>query len=281
MRLASADVAGEQRWGAVVDEQLVPLDHAWPSLRDALPSGHASIAAAAGSARERIPLGDVRLLPPIPDPEKIFCAGINYRAHVQETGRAAPAYPSIFMRFPDSQVGDGAAIVRPFLSESFDFESELAVVIGRRGRHIAQSEALSYVGGYACFGDHSIRDYQQHQTQATPGKNFDRSGGFGPWLVTTEDIPDPTVLTLTGRLNGTVVQQTQIGDLLFDIPYLIAYLSSFAVLKPGDVIATGTPAGVGFTRRPPLWMRAGDVFEVEISRIGILRNHVIDEERPL
>jgi 2-keto-4-pentenoate hydratase/2-oxohepta-3-ene-1,7-dioic acid hydratase in catechol pathway len=280
VRLATFDHNNHQRWGAVAGNEIVPLDHAWPSLRLAVGAGRHAIAAALAESAGRIPLPDVRLLPPIPDAEKIFCAGVNYRAHVAETGRASPAYPSMFMRFPDSQVGADAPIVRPFLSEKFDFEAELAVVIGRRGRHIPANEALDYVAGYSCFADNTLRDYAQHERQITPGKNFDRSGAFGPWLVTTDEIPDPAALTLTGRLNGEVMQHTSTGDLIFDVPYLIAYLSSFSVLKPGDVIATGTPSGVGFTRKPPIWLRPGDVFEVEISAIGILRNTVVDEERP-
>jgi 2-keto-4-pentenoate hydratase/2-oxohepta-3-ene-1,7-dioic acid hydratase in catechol pathway len=280
VRLATFDQDNRQRWGAVLGNEIAPLDHAWPSLRLALGAGNNAIAAALAGTEARIPLAGVRLLPPIPDPEKIFCAGVNYKAHVAETGREAPKYPSMFMRFPDSQVGHDNPIIRPFLSDMFDFESELAVIIGKRARHVPASQAYDYIAGYSCFGDHTLRDYTRHERQVTPGKNFDRSGAFGPWLVTTDEIPDPAMLEMTGRLNGEVMQHTSIGDLLYDIPYLVAYLSSFSVLKPGDVIATGTPSGVGFTRKPPLWMKTGDVFEIEISSIGILRNTVADEERP-
>ena len=280
MRLATFSQNDRERWGAVRGEEVAPLDHAWPSLRLALGAGNLAIAAALAETKTRIPFKGLRLLPPIPDPEKIFCAGVNYKAHTSETNRENKEYPSMFMRFPDSQVGHDNPIVRPFLSDNFDWESELAVVIGKRARHVPKEKAYEYVAGYSCFGDHSIRDYCRHERQITPGKNFDKSGAFGPWLVTADEIPDPTTLTMTGKLNGEVMQSTSTGDLIFDIPFLISYLSSWSVLKPGDVIATGTPSGVGFTRKPPIWMKAGDVFEIEISSIGILRNKVVDEERP-
>ena len=154
------------------------------------------------------------------------------------------------------------------------------MIVGKTARHVPPDKAYEYVAGYSCFGDHTLRDYTRHERQVTPGKNFHHSGAFGPWLVTVDEIPDPTVLQLTGKLNGEVMQSAPVSDLIFDIPFLISYLSSWSVLKPGDVIATGTPSGVGFTRTPPLWMKAGDVFEIEISQIGVLRNTVVDEERP-
>ena len=280
MRLATYELDSRRHWGAVTGNEIAPLDHAWPSLRLALGAGNHAIAAALADTKARIVLTDVKLLPPISDPEKIFCAGVNYKGHVAETGREAPKYPSMFMRFPDSQVGPYEPILRPFLSDMFDFESELAVVIGKNARHVPREKAFEYIAGYACFGDHTLRDYTRHERQVTPGKNFYHSGVFGPWIVTTDEIPDPSKLEMWGRLNGEVVQHTLIGDLLYDIPYLISYLSSFSLLKPGDVIATGTPSGVGFTRKPPLWMKTGDVFEIEISGIGTCRNLVIDEQRP-
>lgn len=280
MRLATFDQDNRPRWGAVLGDQIAPLDHAWPSLRLALGAGNHAIAAALADTKTRVPLAAVRLLPPVPDPEKIFCAGVNYKSHIAETGREAPKYPSMFMRFPDSQVGGYEPILRPFLSEEYDWEAELAVVVGKTARHVPRERAYEYVAGYACFGDHTLRDYTRHERQITPGKNFYHSGVFGPWIVTTDEIPDPTTLTLTGRLNGEIMQQASTGDLLYDIPYLISYLSSFSVLKPGDVIATGTPSGVGFTRKPPIWMKPGDTFEIEISSIGTCRNTVIQEQRP-
>jgi 2-keto-4-pentenoate hydratase/2-oxohepta-3-ene-1,7-dioic acid hydratase in catechol pathway len=280
VRLATFLQNGRERWGAVLGDEVAPLDHAWPSLRAALGAGNPAIAAALAETKTRVPLAGLRLLPPIPDPEKIYCAGVNYKAHTGETGRENKEYPSMFMRFPDSQVGHDNPIVLPFLSETFDWESELAVIIGKRCRHVPKERAFDVIAGYSCFGDHTIREFTKHERQITPGKNFHHSGAFGPWLVTADEIPDPAALTMTGKLNGEVMQSTSTGDLIFDIPFLIWYLSQWSVLKPGDVIATGTPSGVGFTRKPPIWMKAGDTFEIEISSIGVLRNTVVPEERP-
>jgi len=279
MRLATILHAGTQRWGVVDGQQLWPLDHVWPDLRTALGGGLDAIRAALVQVSDALPLEEARLLPPIPNPEKILAIGVNYRSHREETGREATPYPAVFVRFPDAQVGDGEAIVKPFLSDRFDFEAELAVVIGRAGRHIAAADALDHVAGYSCFADNAVRDFQRHTNQATPGKNFDRSGAFGPWLVTADEIGDPAQLELVGRLNGEEVQRSSVGLLIFSVPELIAYISSFTTLKPGDVIATGTPAGVGMKRTPPLFMKAGDVFQVEISGIGTLTTPVIDEQK--
>ncbi len=221
---------------------------------------------------------DVTLLPPIADSRRITCIGLNYKAHIAETGNQAPKYPILFPRYPDSLVGSGAELLRPAVSEMFDFEGELALVIGRRGHAIPVSEALQYIAGYACFNDGSIRDFQRHTTQFMPGKNFRRSGSFGPWLVTPDEIGDIGALQLTTRLNGSVVQQTLLDDLLFDTAALIAYISQIWEVQPGDVIATGTPGGVGSMRKPPLWMKPGDSVEVEIDRLGTLTNRIVAEE---
>lgn len=280
MRLASFRYEQRARWGAVEGEAITPLDHLWPDLRRGLEAGIAAISARAADGHAAIPLADVSLMPPVPNPEKVLAIGVNYRSHRAETGRAASDHPAVFVRFPGSVVGAEQPIVRPFLSDKFDFEAELAVVIGRQGRHIPAAAALDFVAGYSCFADNSVRDFQRHTTQATPGKNFDASGAFGPWIVTADEIGDPARLELTGRLNGEQVQHSSVGDLIFGVPDLIAYISSFTTLRPGDVIATGTPSGVGMKRTPPLFMLPGDVFEVEISGIGVLRNPVVDEERP-
>ena len=211
------------------------------------------------------------------DRQKILCVGVNYRPHIEEMGREVPGYPVVFTRFPSSLVDDGEDLVRPRISEQYDFEGELAVVIGRTARHVQRAEALDYVAGYCCFMDGSVRDWQRHTTQFTPGKNFEQSGAIGP-MVAAADIPDPSVLELTTRLNGVVMQQGRVAELVFDIPTLIAYCSTFAELQPGDVIATGTPGGVGAARTPPVWLKGGDVVEVEISQIGVLRNPVRDED---
>ncbi len=219
----------------------------------------------------------IRYLPPITDPDKILCVGLNYHLHAKEAGMAIPERPSIFTRFPASQVGHGESVWRPRASEQFDYEAELAVIIGRRARKVRAADAMACVAGYACFAENSVRDWQMHTRQATPGKNFHASGAFGPWLVSADEVPDPTALEVIGRLNGSEVQRDSVANMIFSIPQTIEYLSAFAELLPGDVISTGTPAGVGFTKKPPVYLKAGDVFEVEVTRIGVLRNPVIDE----
>ncbi len=219
----------------------------------------------------------VRFLPVIPNPDKILCVGVNYLPHIREMGRQVPEHPVVFVRFPGSLTGHRQPIVRPVVSEQFDFEGELAVVIGRRARHVSRESALDCLAGYCCFMDGSIRDWQGHTPQFTPGKNFDRSGAVGPGLVTTADIGDPGSLHLTTRVNGEVMQSGQLSDLVFDIPALIEYCSTFTELLPGDIIATGTPGGVGAARTPPVWLAAGDVVEVDIPGVGLLWNTVEDE----
>ena len=222
-------------------------------------------------------LGEITLLPVIPNPGKILCVGHNYESHRQETGRAKVDHPSIFTRFADTLVAHGQPIVRPKASAHLDFEGELAVVIARGGRAIPEGEALDHVAGYACFNDASVRDWQWHTTQFTPGKNFPGTGAFGPCLVTPDEAGDLSAVRVTTRLNGEVVQDQPIGDMIFPIPAIIAYVSSVTPLSPGDVIATGTPGGVGAKRTPPLWMKAGDTIEIDIGPIGTLINRVADE----
>jgi len=226
---------------------------------------------------EQHDMSEIRFLPVIPNANKVLCVGVNYRPHIEEMGREVPDYPVVFIRFEDSLVGHGEPIIRPTASEQFDFEGELAVVIGKRARHVAADSALDYVAGYCCFMDGSIRDWQRHTPQFTAGKNFKHSGAMGPCIVTSDEIPDPSVLELTTRVNGEVVQQGQTGELVFDVPRLIEYCSTFAELMPGDVIASGTPGGVGAARTPPMWLKPGDTVEVEISGIGVLRSPVLDE----
>ena len=209
-------------------------------------------------------------------PKKILCVGVNYRPHVEEMGREVPDYPVVFTRFASSLVGHGEPVIRPRVSEQFDFEGELAVIISKTARHVSSEDALDYVGGYCCFFDGSVRDWQRHTMQFTAGKNFERSGAIGPVVPATE-VGDPRDLELTTRVNGEVMQRGRIADLVFDIPYLVQYCSTFARLEPGDVIATGTPGGVGAARTPPVWLRRGDVVEVEIPGVGLLRNPVRDE----
>ena len=275
MKLISFRRGDSRAFGLVEGEEVVDLSGAHAStLKQALALN--GLAEADGSAA-RYALADVTLLPPIPDPGKILCIGVNYDDHRVETGRPKMDYPTIFTRWADTQVAHGAPLIRPMASERFDFEGELAVVIGRGGRRIAEAEALSHVAGYACYNDGSVRDWQNHTSQFTPGKNFPGTAGFGPWLVTADEIPDPQALRLTTRLNGQVVQDASTGDMVFGVAKLIAYISQFTALAPGDVISTGTPGGVGARRDPPLWMKPGDTVEVEISHVGILTNPVEGE----
>jgi 2-keto-4-pentenoate hydratase/2-oxohepta-3-ene-1,7-dioic acid hydratase in catechol pathway len=222
-------------------------------------------------------LDEVTFLPVIPNPDKILCVGLNYETHRTETGRPATEHPAIFTRFADTQIGHGQPIVRPRVSSQLDYEGELAVIIGRGGRYIPEAEALRHIAGYACYNDVTVRDWQRHTPQFTPGKNFPATGAFGPWMVTADEAGDPRNLQLATRVNGKVVQQARIGEMIFAVERLVAYVSSFTPLRPGDVICTGTPGGVGFKRQPPLFLAPGDLVEVELSGIGILRNRVQDE----
>lgn len=282
MKLVSFRHAGKDSFGVVVNDGVVDLapyaSEVGSTLKQALTrDSFAAIQVITRYAKATHAWADVEFLPVVPDPQKILCIGINYLAHLKETGRERPEKPTIFTRFADSQTAHNAAIVCPAISEKLDFEGELAVVIGRNARHVKAENALDYVAGYSCYNDGSVRDWQRHTSQLTPGKNFPRTGSFGPWLVTADELVDPSKLSLTTRLNDEVVQQATTDDLIFGIPELIEYISTFTELGPGDVIITGTTGGVGAYRQPPLWMKAGDVVEVEISEIGILRNTIADE----
>jgi 2-keto-4-pentenoate hydratase/2-oxohepta-3-ene-1,7-dioic acid hydratase in catechol pathway len=281
VKLISFVASGRQSYGAVAGDGVVDLGRRFggrfPTLRTAIAANaQAEFAAALQGAERDLSLAGISLLPPIPDPEKILCAGRNYRGHAAEGGAKVPEFPSLFVRLANTLVAAGGAIVVPRISSDLDYEGELAVIIGKPGRHVKQAEALSHVLGYSCFNDASVRDFQ-FKHSLTTGKNFVATGGFGPWIVTADEIPDPTQLHLTTRLNGTEVQHTRTDDLIFDIPTLISYISDFTPLAPGDVIATGTPEGVGWVRKPPLWMKAGDVVEVEVSGVGLLRNPIVAE----
>ena len=276
MRLVSFRQAGAAKFGAIVDGGIVDLSSRWPSLREAI-AGQAlgELAAAAKRLSADLKFDDVELDPVIPHPGKILCVGLNYSSHVGEMGRELPTAPSVFSRFDDTLVPSGGNIVRPRASIALDFEGELAVVIGERCRHVPRASALSVVAGYTCFLDGSVRDFQKHST--TAGKNFPATGPLGPWLVTSDVIADPQRLELTTRLNGAVVQHDTTDHMIFDVASIIEYLSTVTWLEPGDIIATGTPDGVGAGRKPPLWMKDGDKVEVEISGIGILSANVVNE----
>ena len=279
MKLISFRRQGAASYGAVQGDRVADFGAiAGPDAHDlvaALTIG--AISDLAAEAVFDVPLAEVELLPVVTNPGKIFCVGHNYETHRQETGRAKVGHPSIFTRFADTLTPHDGPIVRPKVSTSLDYEGELAIVIGKGGRHIAEADAMSHVAGFACANDASVRDWQWHTQQFTPGKNFPSTGGLGPWLVTPDEIDDLQAVTVTTRLNGQQVQHAGLADLIFPLPVIIAYLSTFTPLSPGDLILTGTPGGVGAKREPPLWMKAGDVVEVEISGVGLLSNTIVDE----
>jgi 2-keto-4-pentenoate hydratase/2-oxohepta-3-ene-1,7-dioic acid hydratase in catechol pathway len=278
MKLLSFAAGGKELFGAVSGDGVVTLSErvGHDSLRAALAAGALeAMRKAANDAKPDRKLSEIKFLPAIPKPAKVLCAGINYHSHAAETGRELPKQPSMFIRFPDTLVGHDGEMIRPAVSDNFDYEGELAVVIGRGGRQIKAERALDHVAGYTCFVDGSVRDYQKFSV--TSGKNFPGTGPLGPWIVTTDEIPDPSRLTLMTRLNGKQVQHSPTDLLIYSIPHIIAFCSDFTTLEAGDVIATGTPEGVGHSRTPPLWMKAGDVLEVEITGIGTLRARIVDE----
>jgi 2-keto-4-pentenoate hydratase/2-oxohepta-3-ene-1,7-dioic acid hydratase in catechol pathway len=280
MRLMSFKKDGRESFGIATDQGVIDAGRRLQSartLRDALLADSLPALRRLASEKPDLQLNEVEFLPPVAESRKLLCIGINYVPHMKEMGRERPEYPVVFVRFADSIVGHGQPMIRPSDSVQFDYEGELAVVIGRRARRVTRAAALDYVAGYACFNDGSVRDFQRHSQQFTPGKNFHASGSFGPWLVTADEVPDPRKLRLTTRLNGEVVQDESVGELCFDVAQLIEYCSKWALLEPGDVIVTGTPGGVGAGRKPPLWMKAGDTIEVEISKLGVLRNPIADE----
>lgn len=281
MKLATFHVAGTTTWGLLHANgvQLAPatVRARFPGLRELMSSQALPQVASLLEGAPLVKLSDLHFAPLLPDASRILCIGVNYLKHIHEMGRKVPDHPTVFTRHADSLVGHGGQIIRPRISTAFDYEGELAIVIGKAGRYISAAGALAHVAGYTCFLDGSVRDWQMHTTQFTPGKNFPRTGSCGPWLVTTDEIPDPAALELETRVNTEVVQQAPVSDLCFDVRRIIEYCSSFCELRPGDIIATGTPAGVGHARTPQRWLKPGDVVEVEISRIGTLRNVVADE----
>ncbi len=281
MKLASFQVDEQPTWGVVEGDEVADVG---ARLRAECTDLRAAIATQAWQAvhhardkARRYPVDAITWCPVIPNPGKVICIGLNYESHRRETGRSEVAHPTIFLRLPDSQIGHQAPIIRPRVSHQLDYEGELAVIIGTGGRHIAEREALAHVAGYACYNEATVRDWQRHTHQFTPGKNFPGTGAFGPAMVSREEIADPEALHLTTRVNGATVQDAGLDQLIFSIPRLIAYCSTFTRLEPGDVIATGTPGGVGFKREPPAFLKPGDTVEVEITGIGRLTNGVADE----
>ncbi len=267
MRIISFLHDGRPRHG-ILDGDVVRTNPKAETLRDVMTSQPTGPV---------VPVAGLQLLPVIPSPGKIICIGLNYRDHAKEGGNPIPTYPAVFMRTTTSLVAHGQPILRPPVSDKLDFEAELAVVIGRSATRVAAGKALDHVAGYACFNDGSIRDYQRKSTQWTIGKNFDRTGGFGPELVTADELPEGARgLSITSRVNGAVMQDGNTSDMIFDVATLIEILSEAMTLEPGDVIATGTPAGVGYAKTPPLFLRDGDVCDVTIGGIGTLSNPIRD-----
>ncbi|MEJ8810643.1 fumarylacetoacetate hydrolase family protein [Variovorax ureilyticus] len=286
MKLLSFVHQGRETWGAVVGDSVVDLGRAFPqhaSLADYIAAdGHKQAAQHVEGLAPVAKLADITYLPVIPRPEKIVCAVRNYMDHHQEVlaagmQRELSEQPPIFLRVWRSQCAHEQPIVRPRVSESLDWEGELAVIIGRGGRDIAEADAFDHVAGYACYNDGSVREWQFHAKQIASGKNFESTGGFGPWMVTADEIAPGRELKLETRLNGEVVQSSHTGHMIFSIPKLISYASTIFTLVPGDVIATGTPAGVGWSKKPPRFMKPGDVCEVEIEGIGVLRNPIVQQ----
>lgn len=280
MKLATVAVDGRTTWGVVEGETFrdvgAVLGARYADLKAAIAGGLAGVAEATSSAAS-VSVSKVTWLPVIPNPDKILCVGLNYETHRKETGRDEVEHPTIFARYANSQTGHLQPIVRPRVSTQLDFEGELAVIIGKAGRYISRADAISHVVGYACYNDGSVRDFQRHTHQFTPGKNFPDTGAFGPWMMTPDQLGPLGELKLQTRLNGEVMQEAFIKQMIFDIPRQIEYCSTFTRLEPGDVIVSGTPGGVGSRRQPPLWMKAGDVVEIEVERLGVLRNPVTDE----
>jgi len=279
MKLVSYKKDGKASYGIVKDGSVIDVGARLGAKYADL--GAVIAGRALGEVQQRdgekpdVKLADIEYLPTIPRPGKIVCIGYNYRAHVAETGAKLPEYPSVFLKMMSAVVGHEQPIVAPKISGDFDYEGELAVVIGGGGRHIPEADAMRYVVGYTIMDDGSVRDWQRQNLIA--GKNFPNSGSMGPWMTTADEIPDHRQLVLTTRVNGEERQRSGVDKLIFDIPKLIAYVSSFTRLEPGDVISTGTPEGVAWSRKPPLWLKPGDVLEIEVSKIGTLRNRVISE----
>lgn len=286
MRFLSYMQAGKKGLAIRVGDQLKGLtevEENYPGhLEQLLQQGSDALINAAQILKQGnvINLEQVEQLPPLSQPPKIICVGLNYADHTKESPYEQPDYPTLFSRFNSSLIANGQPIKRPLCSEQLDYEGELVAIIGKRGRHIAKEDALDYVAGYSIFNDASIRDYQFKAPQWTVGKNFDDTGAFGPEFVTADELPAGAKgLLLTTRLNGKVVQQANTSDMLFDIETLISTISEAITLEPGDLIVSGTPAGVGLGHKPPLWMKQGDVCEVEIEKIGILRSPIANESK--
>lgn len=282
MKLVTYRRGGLRSFGAVKEQGVVDLARRLPAIADlkTLISNQAALEDArrlVATTAVDFTLAQAELDPVIPHPNKVICVGINYVAHAAEAGRTVGKHPVIFHRYADTLVSHGAPLIRPNVSDHFDFEAELAVVIGKGGSHIKPEEAMNHVAGYTCFNDASVRDWQFHTHQYGMGKNFRATGALGPWLVTADEVPDYHTLSIQGMLNGETMQMGKLSELAFDIPSLIAYVSQALDWQPGDILATGTPSGIGFKRQPPIFLKAGDMYDVVIPGVGTLSNPIVDE----
>jgi 2-keto-4-pentenoate hydratase/2-oxohepta-3-ene-1,7-dioic acid hydratase in catechol pathway len=280
MKLATIQTSKGITYGAVTDRGIVDLGRRlgarFPDLKALIAGNGIGEAAKLASEKPDYTQAEIAWLPVIPNPGKILCVGLNYQDHVTETGRDNTEQPAFFIRVPESQVGHKQPMLMPRESTHLDFEAEIAVIIGKPGRRIAQKDAWGHIAGYSCYNDGSVRDWQRHTVQWTAGKNFAQTGAFGPWMVTADEIPPGTKMTLSCRLNGERMQHSDTDHMIFRIPKIIEYCSAWTPLAPGDVLVTGTPGGVGSRRTPPIWMKAGDVVEVEIDRVGVLENTIAE-----
>jgi 2-keto-4-pentenoate hydratase/2-oxohepta-3-ene-1,7-dioic acid hydratase in catechol pathway len=286
MKLASVDPGDGPAFVALADGSglvdLREVDARLPSDMRALlelgPAALVEIRRRVAHTARRIDPASIRFLPVVPHPHAVWCAALNYRLHIEEGNWDAPAQPPLFLRVAESLCGHEQPIIQPIVSDRLDYEGELAVVIGTRCRHVPESAAYDVIAGYSCFNDGSVRDWQRHTQQITAGKNFAATGGFGPWLTTKDEVPEIEAAELTTRLNGRVMQRARIGELIFDIPRLVSYMSTMCELLPGDVIVTGTPGGVGTRQDPPVFMQDGDTVVVEVEGVGVLRNPIVRED---
>ncbi|WP_338661672.1 fumarylacetoacetate hydrolase family protein [Pararoseomonas sp. SCSIO 73927] len=286
MRLIAFEQEGRAVLGARLGNDVVALTEVVPGLPEEIPAAIAALNLPEGAAAlaaklqdaARKPLAGLKLLPVVPRPGKIICIGLNYVEHAKEGNNPIPDYPAVFFRGHTSLAAHNEPLLRPKVSDKFDYEAELVIVIGKTAKHLTEENALSVVAGYTCMNEGSLRDYQRKGAQWTVGKNFDRTGSVGPEIVTPDEIPQgPNALRITSRVNGQTMQDSNTSDMIFSVPRILAILSEVMTLEPGDIIATGTPSGVGYPRKPPVFMKPGDTIEIEIEGIGTLSNTVEDE----